>query len=80
MIHAFENEKSPLATVLLEEPLTYNESSDFNDFWDESFGEFGMRDYSYTASEILFNVDYKAYETECKAFTEAESEVETGEE
>lgn len=80
LIHAFENEKSPLATVLLEEPLTYNESSDFNDFWDESFGEFGMGDYSYTASEILFNVDYKAYETECKAFTEAESEVETGEE
>ncbi len=80
LIRAFENEKSPLATVLLEESLDYNESTDFNDFWDESFGEFGMGDYSYTASEILFNVDYKAYETERKAFTEAEPEVETGEE
>jgi hypothetical protein len=31
-----------------------------------------MGDYSYTASEILFNVDYKAYKTEYTAFSENE--------
>ena len=80
LIRAFENEKPPLAAALLEEPLDYYESTDFNDFWDESFGDFEMGDYSYTASEILFNVDYKAYKTEYTAFTETEPEIESGEE
>jgi len=72
LIRAFENEKPPLAAALLEEPLDYYESTDFNDFWDESFGEFEMGDYSYTASEILFNVDYKAYKSEYAVFSESE--------
>ncbi len=36
-------------------------------------GEFEMGEYSYSASEILYNVDYQAYETEQKAFTAGES-------
>jgi len=31
-----------------------------------------MGDYSYTASEILYNVDYTAYTTEMKAYNESE--------
>ena len=35
----------------------------------------GMGDYSLTASEILFNVDYKAYRTEHQVFTEGDEGV-----
>ncbi|MDO9046473.1 MAG: abortive infection family protein [Methylobacter sp.] len=76
LIRAFENENRPV----LKDRIDYSEATDFNDFWDESFGEFEMGDYSYIASEILYNVDYKAYETEHRAFTEAEPEIEAGEE
>ncbi len=47
-------------------------NQDFNDFWDDTYGEFGMGEYSYPASEILYNVDYPAYITEQKAFDESE--------
>ena len=45
----------------LEESLEYIEAEEFNEFWDDSFGEFSMGDYAYPASEILFYVDKKAY-------------------
>jgi hypothetical protein len=48
--------------------LNYTDCSQFNDNWDESFGDFEMGDYSYTASEVLFNVDYTAYETEFRSY------------
>jgi hypothetical protein len=35
-----------------------------------------MGDYSFIASEVLYSLDYKAYETEYKAFLEAEPEEE----
>ncbi len=74
LIRAFEDSKSnknPSASSEKEsEQFDYYEKTEFNDFWDDSFGEFSMGEYSYTASEILFNVDYEAYQTECLAFTE----------
>lgn len=42
--------------------------------WDDSFGEFEMGSYSFTASEILFYVDNKAYMSEQQAFVESENE------
>ncbi len=48
--------------------VLYTDNPDFNDSWDDAYGEFQMGDYSYTASEILFNTDYQAYLTELKAF------------
>jgi len=71
LIRTFENEnpRNPSAT---EEKLQLSEQEDFNNFWDETYGEFVMGDYSYPASEILYNVDYPAYKTECKAFAELE--------
>lgn len=85
LIRAFEERKdtSVLAVddkMAEDASLNYDEIEDFNTFWDDAFGEFGMGDYSYAASEILFNVDYKAYETEYKTFKEAELELEAGEE
>lgn len=84
LIRAFEERKSveivSSEETAEEEFLTYDELEDFNDFWDETYGEFQMADYSYTASEILFNVDYQAYETEYKAFSElGQEEVVEGE-
>jgi Abortive infection C-terminus len=55
-----------------ENELEYLNSTDFNDYWDESYGEFEMGDYSYTASEILYNVDKQAYLNEYNAFIESE--------
>ncbi len=83
LIWAFEERKDTAAISgkdAAKEEIKYDEAEDFNEFWDEAYGEFGMGDYSYLASEILFNVDYKAYRTEHKAFKEAEPELAVGEE
>lgn len=72
IIRNFESKKEKKSVELLEETLDYWEADDFNEFWDDSFGEFKMGDYSYPASEILFNVDKQAYVNEYTAFIETE--------
>jgi hypothetical protein len=52
----------------------YDDQEDFNSFWDDSFGEFSMGQYSYSASEILFRVDLQAYQAEYKDFMESEQQ------
>lgn len=79
LIKTFENENPRIKSEHIESMLLYAENETFNDFWDESYGEFEMGEYSYPASDILFNVDYQAYVTEHKAFSEDE-EGEKGEE
>lgn len=83
LIRAFEERKD--ATAIAEDvesitpKLEYFESDPFNIIWDDVYGEFVMGEYSYTASEILFNVDYQAYEIEYRAFLEAEPELDAEE-
>lgn len=72
LIRNFEIQQSKTANEILEDTLDYWEAEDFNESWDDSFGEFAMGDYSYPASEILFNVDKQAYVNEYKAFIESE--------
>jgi len=72
LIRNFENENPRATPGTSEQKTPLNDNQDFNDFWDESFGEFFMGDYSYTASEILFYTDNGAYLTELKAFGEDE--------
>lgn len=72
IIRSFESKKEKKAVEQLEDTLDYWEADDFNEFWDEQFEEFEMGNYSYTASEILFNVDKQAYVNEYKAYTETE--------
>lgn len=72
LIRTFENENPRLKREAVESKLVYRENEDFNEFWDDAYGEFVMGDYSYTASEILFHVDYPAYLTEHMAFKEGE--------
>lgn len=78
LIRAFEERKNESGvknqSAIEEDPLNYEEAEDFNNFWDDSFGEFDMGDYSYTASEILYNVDFQAYRTEYKSFRKFEAE------
>jgi hypothetical protein len=72
LIRTFENENPRVKTETIETEPLYNDNEEFNNSLDERYGEFKMGDYSFTASEILFNVDYKAYETELKVFSEGE--------
>lgn len=69
LIRNFENE-NPRVETKLDTKLLYTDNENFNEYWDESFGNFEMGNYSYLASEILYNVDFPVYETELKAFTE----------
>ncbi len=72
LIRNFETINQRTPTELLEEKLNYLEAEEFNEFWDDSFGDFEMGTYSYPASEVLFNVDKQAYVNEYKDFIEAE--------
>ena len=72
IIRNYESKKEKKAAEQLEDTLDYWEADDFNEFWDDSFGEFKMGDYSYPASEILFNGDKQAYVNEYKAYSETE--------
>ena len=49
---------------LSESEISYDDFEDFNQYWDDMYGEFKMGDYSYDASDILFNMDYDAYKLE----------------
>jgi hypothetical protein len=68
LIKNFENEH-PRKKVE-SELINYLENDDFNNFWDDEYGEFSMGDYSYTASEIFYNVDYQAYKSECATYAQ----------
>ena len=72
LIRTFENENPRIETETDESELLYTDNEPFNDFWDDMYDEYEMGGYSFPASEILFNVDYEAYETELKAFSEGD--------
>ncbi len=72
LIRSFENENPRIKPEAVEAKPLYPEFEDFNDYWDDSYGEFEMGSYSFPASEILFYVDNKAYMTEQQAFAEGE--------
>lgn len=72
LIRNFETKNERVSNELLEDTLKYWEAEEFNESWDDSFGEFAMGDYSYPASEILFNVDKQAYVNEYTSFIETE--------
>lgn len=77
LIEAFETD-NPLTTT--ERMLKLYDNPDFNEKWDEIYGEFRMtEDYTYTASEILFNVDNEAYKTELNLYKQSSNETGNGE-
>lgn len=80
LIRAFEADSPILSGVNANEPIEYIEAEEFNNYWDDIFGDFEMGTYSYVASEILYNVDRQAYQNEYKLFINepdtSESEIE----
>jgi hypothetical protein len=72
LIRNFENENPRKIADNNEELLPFEGAQDFNEFWDELFGEFEMGDYSYMASEVLYNVDYNAYINEYNGYKESQ--------
>ncbi len=75
LIRSFEERQGDVAGSAAETADTtsdYEDNDSFNDYWDETFGEFVMGQYSYPASEVLFRVDLQAYEAEYKDFKESE--------
>lgn len=81
LIRAFEDRQAQMGTPPVVDPAEddsakprYEDNEGFNEFWDEAFGEFTMRDYSFSASEILFALDLQAYEQERKWHAEEEEE------
>lgn len=82
LIRAFEERKSYSdSSVIPDEKNTcsYEENEEFNNFWDETFGVLEMGQYSYSASEILFNMEFDAYQIECQAFSDSENDIGEGE-
>jgi hypothetical protein len=73
LIRNFENE-NPRMPIIRKTELRFFEQEDFNNFLDENYGEFVIGEYSYLASEILYNVDYPAYMTEHKAYMNREGD------
>lgn len=79
LIRAFEERQgqaTPAPAAAAEADTTaarYDDNEAFNDFWDESFGEFVMGEYTYTASEILFGLDQQAYAAECQAYRDMDA-------
>ena len=69
LISLFEGEHIEMSPS---KDVAYNECEDFNEYWDERYGEFVMGNYSYTASEILYNNDPSAYESEYNSYIESE--------
>jgi len=72
LIRAFENENPRLNTETVDTELYYTDNEPFNEFWDDLYGEFEMADYSFPASEILYNVDNRAYVSEHQTYIEGD--------
>jgi Abortive infection C-terminus len=76
LIEAFESD-NPLAPI--EPEIEFDENLDFNEFWDEQYGEFEMGDYSFLPSEILYKLDPLAYKSELNTFQAMPDDSENGE-
>lgn len=57
--------------IISSKEIGYDECEDFNEYWDELYGEFSMGGYSYTASEILYNNDPNAYKSEYRSYVDS---------
>lgn len=74
LIESFETD-NPLVPVVDSE-IAYDDNPEFNERWDEIYGKFRMTDdYTYAASQILFNLDFLAYQSELSAFNSSPAEL-----
>lgn len=66
LIQLFETEFPRKAEE--QEAILYDDNEEFNDYLDDMYGDYVMGANSYSASEILYNLDPKAYQTELSAY------------
>jgi hypothetical protein len=71
LIRNFENE-NPRIKIDQTPQVLLTDNPEFNEFLDETYGDFFIGEYSYTASEIFFYTDYMAYLAELKLYLEGE--------
>ncbi len=55
--------------------LEYDQQQNFNDYLDSKYGFIEIGDYTYTASEVLYYVDYEAYKNEYISFDNVQIEL-----
>lgn len=71
LIRAYENENPRVKQNI--DKTYYEQEEKFNEFWDDIYGDFSMsEDYLYSASEVLYYVDYPAYKSEHNNFIQNE--------
>ena len=58
LIESFEAE-NPLAPTKRE--VEFDDNPEFNDYWDTTYGEVKMGNFSFAASAVLFNLEPKSY-------------------
>lgn len=70
LIRHFENENPRVEPIGLtgEDEIKCSDCDEFNGYWDDEYGEFIMGEYSFYASEILYDADRKAYKYEYDLF------------
>ena len=74
LIENYENENPLISQTSSDKKILYDDNKEFNTYWDNRYGEFVMGEYSFTASEIMYECDYKAYKTELKDYTESKEQ------
>lgn len=70
LIRSFEGNQQEQISPEESPSFSYDDFEEFNDWFDDSFGEFTMGPYSYPASQILYCVDNEAYHYERKQLEE----------
>jgi hypothetical protein len=74
LIRSFEEQFISIPQIEVEQDLIYDNCQDFNDYLDNEYPEYSIGNSTYTASEILFYVDYEVYKYEYKSFVETDQE------
>lgn len=59
---------TPISTDEITESILYEDCADFNQEWDDFYGEISIGSYTFFPSEILYTLDYNDYVKEYNAF------------
>jgi hypothetical protein len=72
LIETFEIENPLVKSEII---ISYNDNTEFNSYWDESYGNILIApDVVYTASEILYNLDYSTYQQAVLEYNSSDNE------
>lgn len=75
LIELFETE-NPLAPI--ESEIKYEDNEEFNGYWDETYGEVVMGNFSFLPSAVLFNLEPESYKLALDEFNITKDESDNG--